>query len=148
MTTITRWEPFREMRRLHNMMDRIMDDSMSRNLYGSYEGDAPIDLFQDDEAIHVEAVMPGFKPEEVEISIRGDMLSIQGRITQQQENQTGEDVKYLIRERKVEALSRTLRLPTLVDADKASAELENGILKLTLPKVEAVKPKQITIKAK
>ena len=148
MTNLTRWEPFREMRRLHTMMDRIMDDSFGRTLLSDYEGNAAVDIYQTDENVFVEAVMPGIKPENIDISIRGDVLSIQGKASEEYQEEGGQEVKYLVRERRRETLSRTLRLPTLVNADKATADFKDGILKLTLPKVEAVKPKQITIKAK
>jgi HSP20 family protein len=73
------------------------------------------------------------------------VLTIKGETTEEKEENQG---NYHLRERRYGAFQRSISLPTLVNADKAAAEFENGVLTLTLPKVEEVKPKSITIKAK
>lgn len=73
------------------------------------------------------------------------MLTIKGEMTEEREEKEG---NYHLRERRYGAFQRSISLPTLVNADKAQAEFEHGVLTLTLPKVEEVKPKSIKIKAK
>jgi len=147
MSMLTRWEPFRRTRRVYDL-DRLMDDpflGMAPFVARYYTG-VPVDLFQTDDEVVVKATIPGMKPEDINISITGEMLTIEGEI--KEEYEAGEDngVNYHIRERRYGRFCRSLTLPAHVDADKALAEFENGILTLTLPKVEEEKPKTITVK--
>lgn len=147
---ISRWEPFRESRRLHDMLDRIMEDAML-NRSGVDAGEmlgVPMDVYQTDDEIVFKVTVPGVRPEDLDISVTGETLTIRGEIKQERDVGDGEKTKYLLRERRYGQFSRSLNLPTLVNADKADATFENGILTLVLPKVEEVKPKAITVKAK
>ena len=147
MTKITRWEPFREMRRMHDMLDQLMD----RNLidYPGVMEDRysflPLDVYQTDENIVVKASAPGINPDDLNISITGDSLTIQGGTVEEKEDK---GTQYYLRERRASKFSRTITLPTMVKAEEATAEFEKGVLTLTLPKVEEVKPKMITVKVK
>jgi HSP20 family protein len=145
MTRITRWEPFREARRMHDMLDRMMDRSLIDPWSVGMDAGLPLDIYQTDDEIVVKASAPGMTPEDIEISVTGDTLTIRGELTAEE---LQEGARYHIRERRVESFSRSVTLPTMVQAEKAKAEFENGILTLSLPKVEAVKPKSITVKAK
>ena len=146
---LTRWEPFREMRRLTDILDRWMEESfLSPAFEGLYEGIVPVDVYQTDNDVVVKAVLPGVRPEDIHISITGDNLVIRGEVREEIGTNGGGDRQYHIRERRYGRFSRSLILPTMVDADKAKAEFENGILTLTLPKAEEVRPKTITVKAK
>jgi len=147
MSKLTRWEPFREMRRMHDMLDQLMDRSLidyTGEMEGSYSY-LPLDVYQTDENIIVKASAPGIKADDLDISITGDTLTIQGETTQEIEDK---GVQYYLRERRASSFSRTITLPTMVKAEEAKAEFEHGVLTLTLPKVEEVKPKTITVKAK
>jgi HSP20 family protein len=113
---------------------------------------APIDLYQTDEEVVVEAIMPWMKSEDISISITGDTVTVEGQVRESKDVTSSEEeeagVQYIVRERRYEQLARTIKLPTLVDADKAEANYEDGILKLRMPKVEAMKPKTISVKTK
>lgn len=147
MTRLTRWEPFRDMRRMHDMLDRIMDRAVldTGPDGGLYEGILPVDVYQTDDDIVIEATAPGIKPDALDISVTADSVTILGETSEEREV---EGRRYHVRERRYGIFSRTVALPTPVNADKADAVFENGILTLTLPKVEEVKPKSIKIKAK
>jgi HSP20 family protein len=147
MTQLTRWQPFREMRRMHNMLDRFMDQSV----FGApaYDTDGyttliPIDVYQTDEEMTIKATVPGLKADDIQISITGDSLSISGEIESEHEEEGRE---YFVRERRTGSFSRSMTLPVNVDADKATADFEDGVLTITLPKVEAEKPKTISVKS-
>lgn len=145
MSNITRWEPFREARRMHDMLDRMMDRSLHDPFWSGAAGSLPLDMYQTDDEVVVKASAPGMTADDLEISVTGETLSIRGSLKSEEAQ---EGARYHIRERRVESFSRSIQLPTLVEAEKAKAEFENGILTLTLPKVEQVKPKTITVKAK
>jgi HSP20 family protein len=101
-------------------------------------------VLPDDEVV-VKATVPGVKPDDLHITITGDVLTIRGEVKQEEEVK---EEAYHIRERRYGTFSRSLPLPVPVLTDKAKAEFENGILTLTLPKAEEVRPKTIEVKAK
>jgi HSP20 family protein len=146
MTNLVRWEPFREMLTLREMMDRMIDEVFERPFGVTFAGQVPaIDMYQTDNEVVVKAALPGVKADDVQINVTGDVLTIKGEIKQEEE-QKGRS--YHIREHRWGAFERSIILPTAVVADKARAEFENGILTITLPKAEEVRPKTITVKAK
>lgn len=147
MDSMVRWEPFREMTSLRDAMDRLFEDSFVRptRLWpGQLVGEIPIDMYQTANDVVVKASLPGVKPEEVDISITGDTLTIRG---EHKEEHEAKQEDYFCKERRYGAFSRSVMLPVQVKTDKAEATFENGTLTLTLPKAEEVKPKQIKIKA-
>ena len=150
MTRLTRWEPFREMRRMHDMLDQIMDDAYTGQSgnHEIVEGLAPVDLFETDDEVVVKAMMPGMTADDIQISVDRDLLKLRGEAKHEEQTEEGNGRVYYHRELRYQRFTRSIRLPILVNADKADAQFENGILTLTLPKAEEVKPKQITVKAK
>jgi len=93
----------------------------------------------------VEAALPGLKPEDISIDITGDTLTIKGESKAEQEVKREE---YLYQERRYGAFSRSVVLPGGMKSDKADATMEDGVLTLTIPKAEEIKPKAIKVKAK
>ncbi len=147
MSNLTRWEPVREMMTLREAMERLFDDAFTRPLNtrdGSWSSPA-IDMYQTDDDVVVKAALPGFKADEVQINVTGDMLTLKGEMKHEEDKQ---DKAWHIREQRWSTFERSVTLPTDVKADKASADFENGILTVNLPKAEEVKPKTITVKAK
>jgi len=146
--TMIRWEPFREMMSLRNAMDRLFEDSFVRpsRLWPEVGvGELAVDMYQTASDVVVKAALPGLKPEEVDISITGDTLTIKGEHKEEQEVKQ-ED--YFYKEHRYGNFSRSVAIPVQVKSDKAEATFENGVLTLTLPKAEEIKPKQIKVKAK
>jgi HSP20 family protein len=133
---------------LRDAMDRLFDDAFTRplSLRDGWSSVGPaIDMFQTDDEIVVKAALPGIKADEVQINVTGEVLTLKGDV---QQNQEMEEKAWHIREQRFGSFERSIALPTDVVADKAKADFENGILTITLPKAEEVKPKTITVKAK
>ena len=147
MANIIRWEPFNELVSLRDAMDRLFQESIvrPRGLIESVADGLAVDVYENKDDVVVKASVPGVQPEDIDLSVTGDVLTIKGEI-KQEENVEKEN--YVRRERRYGTFSRSLQLPTAVNVDKATAEFENGVLKLTLPKSEEVKPKTIEIKRK
>lgn len=145
MSTLIRWEPAREMVTLREAMDRLFDDAFTRPLGMAGFQSPAIDMYQTEDEVVVKASLPGMKADDVQISITGETLSIKGEFKEKAETK---EKAYHLREQRYGSFERTLGLPTEVVADKAKAEFEDGILTITLPKAEEVKPKTITVKAK
>lgn len=144
MTNLTRWDPFSDMR---ITMDRLFDEGFSRPwrvIPRSSEPETtfPVEVSESDEALEVKASLPGVKPAEVEVTIANGVLTIKAA----HEEKTEEKKKdYYRREIRYGSFHRALSLPVSIDADKAEARFDNGILLLTLPKAEALRPRRIKV---
>jgi HSP20 family protein len=145
MSNLIRWEPMREMMTLREAMDRLFDDAFTRPVGISGVSAMPaIDMYQTNDEVVVKATLPGLKAEDVHITVTGETLTLRGEYKQENEQK---EATYHIREHRSGSFERSLLLPTDVKADKAKADFENGILTITMPIAEEVKPKSITIKA-
>jgi HSP20 family protein len=141
-------EPFRDLISLREAMDQLFEESVVRPganwLAQVGERTLAVDMYETDDAVVVKSAIPGIKAEDLDISVTGDTLTIKG------ETKTDEEIKeenYLYRERRYGSFCRALSIPVPVVTNKAEAEFENGMLTLTLPKAEEVKPKAIKVKA-
>jgi HSP20 family protein len=148
MSNLIRWDPFNDRLSLRDAIDRLFEDSFVRP---SIAGVAPsvaslaMDVIETKDNVIVKSALPGVKPDQVEITVQGDTLTIRG------EMQEAHDVKeqdYIRKERRYGSFSRSVTLPSGLKSDKAEATFENGVLTLKIPKSEEVKPKTIKVKAK
>ena len=149
MTNLVRWEPFRDLVSLREAMDRLFEESFVQPRSGWLapvgEGTLAVDVYETDDAIVVKSAIPGVKPEDLDISLTGDTLTIKGETKGEEEVR---EETYIRRERRYGSFCRALAIPASVVADKAEAEFEHGVLTLTLPKAEETKPKAVKVKAK
>ncbi len=138
------WSPWREMERLRREMDRLFA-TMPTILRGSAAPAYPaMNVWTNDEGAIVTAELPGVSPEDIDISVMGDTLTLKGN-RQPDELQEGET--YHRRERGYGSFTRTFRLPFQVEPDQVEAVFEKGVLRISLPRAEADKPKKIAVKA-
>ena len=146
MTTLTRWEPFREMATMRRMMDRFFEDSLNDMPAIWQRGDGyslALDVAEQDDKYMIRASVPGIKPEDVEITVADNLLTIKGET--KADNEIKEE-NYHLRERRMGSFTRTIALPRNVDVEQIEAVNEHGVLTLTLPKAESVKPKRIEVR--
>ena len=147
MTMLVRWDPFRQMNVLPSGLDRRFDESFLRTpSLWQHEGVAfslALDVAEDDQEFTVKASLPGVAPEDIEVTLSDDALTISGKMTQEEES---EGKNYHLRERRFGSFARSISLPSTVDADKVEAINENGVLTLHLPKVEEEKPRVIKVR--
>jgi HSP20 family protein len=141
---LRRWEPFGELRRMQENMDRLW-----RGFYHNGEDNQeierwaiPLDVMEEGDNIVIHASMPGVDPKEIEVSVENDVLTIKGQTKVERERKEG---NYLMKERRTGSFHRSLRLPDTVDTEKAHPYYDNGVLTVTLPKVEAKKAKKLTV---
>lgn len=135
---IHRIDPFREF----NKLDEIINRAWQGDADGHFERrwTIPIDLTQDGDNVMLKATVPGFAPEDIDVTIEDGILIISTETPQ-----NGDD-SYIIHERRSGSLYRALRLPNTLDVGKAETEYKHGVLTLTFPKVEAVKARRLEIK--
>jgi HSP20 family protein len=152
MTKIVRWNPMREAVDLFNEFDRMMESPMYRSRWGLPmrandvvgSWSLAIDVAEKGDLFTIKASLPGMSPEDLNVTLEDNVLTIQGEL---REDETIEEETYHIRERRYGSFSRSLRFPVPVNANSIEAAYENGVLTLTVPKAEEVKPKRIEIKA-
>jgi len=145
--SLMRWQPFEELMSLREAMDRLFEESIvwPRSWLAPAAQTFAVDIYETKDDVVVKASLPGVKPEDIEVSVVGDTLTIKGEVKEEKDIK---EENYIRKERRYGSFCRSFTLPVSVDADKATAEFENGVLTLTLPKAEEVKPKTIAIKAK
>ena len=146
MSNLSRWEPMREMMTLREAMDRLFDEAFTRPLSSIGGMEMPsIDMYQTDNDVVIKAALPGMDPQDVNISVSADVLTLKGDYKQEDEVK---EAQYHIREHRHGIFERSIMLPASVQPDKAKAEFEKGILSIHLPKAESVKTKTVNIKVK
>lgn len=145
--TLTRWEPFADFANMRTVFDRMFDENFPRFAalrnaedVGGYN--LGVDVYETPGELVVKAAIPGVDPKDVDISVEEDVLTIRGETRHEEE--AAED-HFIRRELRYGAFQRTLRLPPTVDADKATASFEHGVLKLQLPKRPEAKARSIKI---
>ena len=145
MPAIIRWSPARDMVRLSDAMDRMFEDAWTRPrpARGEREVRLPLDVYTTPSEIVLTANVPGLKPEDVQVTLEGDTLSIYGEFKAPMEN-----VEYIFQERSYGKFNRKLTINVPVDANKVEATFDSGVLTVTLPKAEAARPKTIKVEAK
>ena len=145
-TSLTRWDPASEFNTMRSLMDRFFEQGRGRLPFRMGEDLGPsslaLDVIETGEDFVVKAAVPGIDPADVDISVEDDVLSIKGEFHQAEE--TNED-SYLRRELRFGSFQRTLRLPPTVDAERAHAKFEHGVLTLTLPKKPEARARSIKI---
>jgi HSP20 family protein len=139
------WDPFREAVSLRDAMNALLQESFIRpGALLPQDGSAilPLDVIETEDAFVIKASVPGVRPEDVQITVQGDTLTIRGESRSEEEKK---DERWHLRERRFGTFQRSLSLAMPVKSDKAQATFEHGVLMLTLPKAEEAKPRQIKI---
>ena len=145
---LDRWDPFRELRRMEETMDRLW-----RGLGPTAGGPnsdienwgIPLDVIRSGDDVIVRASLPGVKPGDINVTIEDNVLTVSGQSSTEEEHKEG---SYLMRERRTGSFHRSIRLPDSIDSNKAESSYESGVLTIKLPKTEAKKAKQLKIDVK
>ena len=146
---LKRWEPFREIRRMDNTMDRMWRDVFRPAHrwpgYWGTDGRVAVDVYREEDNLVVRAALPGTKPEDLEVTVAENVLTIKGASRDEKEIK---EEAYLHREHRTGSFKRTVSLPSDLEAEKAEASFENGILTVTIPRTEGSKPKLLKVNVK
>jgi len=140
------YDPFRELRSLQDEVNRVFNSGFNRGDNEMMRGawSPSVDIFENKDSIVLEAELPGMKPEDVNISIENNVLTIHGE--RKFEKKDDKDNFHRV-ERSYGSFTRSFTLPPTVSAENVDAEFENGVLHLTMAKREEAKPRRIEIKA-
>ena len=147
--SITRWDPWGDIVSLREAMNNLLEESFVRPQPGTsgpgMASSLALDVKETLDSFMVTASVPGVPPSDIDITILGDTLRIRGQRKEVVE-ETGEGNRWLLRERRFGAFERTVSLPSVVDSEGSSADFNNGVLTITLPKADVAKPRNIPIK--
>lgn len=145
MAMMTRYEPFGNVLSLREAMDRLFEDSFVAPFGRLMQTTSimPVDVYETEDAFVVNAFMPGLTPDDLDITVQQQVVTIHGEPKADDLN----GLRPLVQERPTGQFTRTFSLPVPVDANRVGAEFRNGVLHLTLPKLEAARPHKIEIKA-
>jgi len=127
-------------------MRRVMDELME-SAFMNQEGlqqplGMPMDVSETQDAYEINVSLPGVNPDDVEITLNNNTLTIRGEVRAEEER---EDKTYHVRERRIGSFVRSIALPSSINADAIDAHYDNGVLRLRLPKVEEARPKRIQV---
>lgn len=144
MNRVVRWNPWNRTSLLQEF-DRMVDDLLSTwpEQQTTRSWGMAVDVTENEDAYVVKASVPGINPDDIEITLTDNVLTIRG------ESQKEEDIdeeSYHLRERRFGQFARSITLPTQIDADGVDATCENGVLTVHVPKAEEVKPRRISVK--
>ena len=148
---IVRWDPFRDVVTLQDRMNRMFDQALSRTRADDEEGLTAstwvpaVDIFETADSIVMKAELPGVSRENIDIQVRDNTLTLKGERKFEREVK---DENYLRIERSYGAFQRAFSLSTVIQQDKIKAVFKDGVLEVTLPKAEEVKPKQVKVEVK
>ena len=142
--SLTRWDPFRDLEALRENVNKLFQESMTtRREHAPVRTWAPVvDVIEDDEKIIVRAELPGMKKEDIDIEMTGDTLTIRGE--RKIENEEKKD-NYVRMERAYGKFQRSFTIGVPVKANEVKAGYKDGILEVTIPKAEEVKPKKVEV---
>jgi HSP20 family protein len=144
MASVTRWDPFQDVLSLREAMNQLVEESFVRPTTAQNGKNfvPALDFSETAEGYLVEAALPGVKPEDVEVTVENNVLTIKGETRQEADEQKRNFHRI---ERRFGTFQRTIGLPTTVKADAIQASLTNGVLRLEIPKAEEVKPRKISV---
>jgi len=147
MSNLTRWDPFREMMSFRSAIDRLFDESIfgrQSDFEGQLGWSPLLDVAETVDEFLVKASLPGIEPDDLEITYNNNVLTIKGETQSEHEV---EEQRYHLRERRSGSFSRSISLPSTVDADHIQASYTAGVLTLHLPKLEEAKPRRIQVRS-
>ena len=147
---IVRWEPFRDLVSIQDRMNRIFDEAFRGGTRPSSSDEewslgswAPaVDIFEQDGNIVLKAELPGVDPKDVDVRVENNVLTLRGE--RKLDNEVQKENYHRV-ERAYGSFSRSFTLPSVVDTEKIKADYRDGVLRVTLPKREEARPKQISI---
>ncbi len=146
--SMDRWNPFRDFDNMRQTMDRWMDERLPNNWLNSAQSSPlsiALDVYETETGYELEASLPGVSPDDIEIQVDRETVTLRGKSASPEEKHAGRN--FIYRERRSGAFYRTVRLPEVLDPDKVEASLDNGVLKVQLPKLSLSTNRRVQVRA-
>jgi HSP20 family protein len=144
MPAVVRFDPFREITSLRDEMNRLFSRTVGDGVSSGSAWTPAVDIFDTEEAIVLRAELPGLGPDDIDIEIDDNVLTLKG---ERRFQETVDEGRFYRLERAYGHFQRSVTLPQGVKADEISADVDNGVLTVRVPKADEVKPRKIAIAA-
>lgn len=144
MPAVVRFDPFRDITSLRDEMNRLFSRTVGDGVSSGSAWTPAVDIFDTEEAIVLKAELPGLAAEDIDIEIDDNVLTLRG---ERRFQETVDEGRFYRLERAYGHFQRSVTLPQGVKADEISADFENGVLSVRVPKADEVKPRKIAIAA-
>ncbi|HET9111889.1 MAG TPA: Hsp20/alpha crystallin family protein [Ktedonobacterales bacterium] len=150
MSSLTRWDPFRDMTSLRDAMDQLMERAVLRPGLSSLGGLAGssvglMNVFESGSRYICQVLLPGVTADAIDLTVRQNTLSIKAKLPELVAEETQKDVTYLLREFGAGEFTRAISFPKDVDGDAVQAQLEHGVLTIAIPLAQHAQPRRIQI---
>ena len=156
MASITRYDPYREMLSLRNAMDQLFGQSFVSPYWvgGSQSTATPMDVCETDNGYEVNVSLPGVKPEDIDLTVQQNSLTVRGHYSYQNQHHDkhpeqgqaqGQHQNWLVREIGTGTFERSITFPKPINADNIQTNYEHGMLTITVPVSEAIRPRKINV---
>jgi len=144
--TLVRWDPFRDLIALEDGMNCLFSGVQAHGSVDTSAGEwsPTVDIYEEGHNLLLQAELPGVNKDDVEVQVEGNVLTLRGERRQEKDNKENQ---YHRVERTYGTFKRSFTLPAGIDRDKIRAEYRDGVLRLTLPRAEEAKPKNIKVLA-
>lgn len=144
---VTKWDPFKELTTIQDRINRLFDENMGKVRFpdleiGTGAWNPAVDIYETKDNVVLKAELPGLEKKDFSIEIKDNLLILKGE--RKFEKETKEENYYRM-ERAYGFFSRSFTLPTTIDKEKVKAKYKDGVLEITVPKIESAKPKQINV---
>lgn len=144
MPAVVRFDPFRDITTLRDEMNRLFSRTIGEGSSGASAWTPAVDIFDAADAIVLKAELPGLSADDIDIEVDDNVLTLRG---ERRFEETVEEGRYYRLERSYGSFQRSVTLPQGVKADQITAEFDNGVLTVRVPKADEVKPRKITVGA-
>jgi HSP20 family protein len=144
---IVRWRPMRDIMNLRSEFDRLFEEAFDMaptRWQTATNWGLDLDVAEDQDKYTVKASVPGMNPDDIEITLANNVLTIRGETKSEE---TKDEEQYHLRERRYGSFARSVTLPVTVNAEVVEAACENGVLTIEIPKAEETKPKRISVRS-
>ncbi|GCE51401.1 HSP20 family protein [Thermosporothrix hazakensis] len=147
MTMLKRYDPFNELFTLRDAMNRLFDQSFVHpaGLFTEAVNQIPVNVLETEQGYEVQALLPGVKAEDIELTVKENTLTLKGKYAPVVEE--GKQVNWLLQEFGSGEFTRSITFEKALDSEHIETSYENGMLKVYAPINEAARPKRISIKA-
>jgi HSP20 family protein len=145
---LVRWEPFKELSSIRGQMDRLLESFFKRGETMDGLWKPSIDFSETTDEFVIKADIPGVEEKNLSVTLSGNNLLIKGERREEKEEKENKGKHYHKVERSYGSFQRSIPLPEIVDAERISADYQNGVLEVHLPKTASAKPKEIKIGSK
>lgn len=151
MSSLTRWDPLRDVTSLHDAMNQLFEHAVMRPGFGGWNGGTGVvgmlNLLETQGRYYCQVLLPGIEPNAIELTVRQNTLTIKASMPDKLPADLLKQATYLVQEFGTGQFARTITLPKDVDADQVSAQYDRGVLTIQVPLAQHAQPKRISVQA-